>query len=232
MVAIREMTTITHGSDSRPLRNASVPFVLYVVVFHLLWAAWPFFLYPRVRALGDRTLLYAIANLGIRFTVWVLPVLGYLRFVDGVEPLQYLKLTGHVRRGLVVGAVLTGLNLVGMVLRFGLPTPSLARVTWNSVLGTSILVGFIEEIPYRGFMLQKFEERLGFRAATLITSMLFVAVHLPGWIALHMLRADAMLSIFIFGVVMAIARRYAESLWAPIVTHSTNDFLSFVVFGV
>jgi membrane protease YdiL (CAAX protease family) len=24
--------------------------------------------------------------------------------------------------------------------------------------------------------------------------------------------------------------RYSESLWAPIVTHSTNDFLSFVFF--
>jgi len=68
-----------------------------------------------------------------------------------------------------------------------------------------LLIGIIEEIPYRGFMLQKLAERLGFWRANLITSLLFLAIHLPGWIALQ--------------------------LWAPILTHSANDFLSFVVFG-
>jgi membrane protease YdiL (CAAX protease family) len=105
-------------------------------------------------------------------------------------------------------------------------------VTWNSVLGTSFLVGFIEEIPYRGFMLQKFAERVGFWAATLITSALFVAVHLPGWLALHTFRSTTAVTIFVLSVVLSLAFRYAKSLWAPILTHSANDFLSFVIFHV
>jgi hypothetical protein len=60
----------------------------------------------------------------------------------------------------------TALNLAGSVARFGLPHLSMEALTWNSVLGTSFFVGFIEEIPYRGFMLQKFTERLGFGMAT------------------------------------------------------------------
>src|SRR5262249_27967371 len=96
--------------------------------------------------------------------------------------------------------------------------------------GTSFLVGFIEEIPYRGFMLQKFSERSGFWLANVITSLLFLAVHVPGWIALHMLRIDTATSILTFGFVMGIVLRYSGSLWAPIVTHSTNDFFSFVLF--
>ena len=162
--------------------------------------------------------------------MWVAPVFVYLRFVDGVQPLEYLKLTRNVRRGLVIALVLTILNLLGSMLRFGLPHPSMQRVTWNSVLGTSFLVGFIEEIPYRGFMLQKLGERVSFWTANLITSLLFVAVHVPGWLALHILRLDTAITIFVFGAVMAIAFKYSESLWAPIVTHSTNDFLSFVLF--
>ena len=212
-------------------RRASItPFLTYVAGFHALWALWPYFGYPRLAAVGERTLAYAVINLGIRLLVWVAPVFVYLRYVDGVDPLQYLKLTQHVRRGLVVALGLTVLNLLGSILRFGPPHPSMARVTWNSVLGTSFLVGFVEEIPYRGFMLQKLGERLNFWAANLITSLLFLAVHLPGWLALHMLRIDTAVSVFIFGVVMAIVFRYSESLWAPIVTHSTNDFLSFVLF--
>ncbi|MGE5813806.1 MAG: lysostaphin resistance A-like protein, partial [Acidobacteriota bacterium] len=162
--------------------------------------------------------------------VWVAPVILYLRYFDRVEPLEYLKLTGHVHRGLVVGFVLTAINFLLLFARFGTPHPATDRVTWNSVFGTSMLVGFIEEIPYRGFILQKFTERLGFWYANLITSGLFVLIHLPGWIALHTLRADTAASIFIFGMVMAVAFKYSKSLWAPIIAHSTNDCLTFVVF--
>jgi membrane protease YdiL (CAAX protease family) len=63
-----------------------------------------------------------------------------------------------------------------------------------------------------------------------LTSLLFLGVHLPGWSALHMLTVDRQVFVFVFGVVMAIVVRYSGSLWAAIVTHSTNDFMSFVLF--
>ena len=45
-----------------------------------------------------------------------------------------------------------------------------------------------------------------------------------------MLRADTAVTVFVFGFVMALALRYSRSLWAPIITHSANDFLTFVLF--
>ncbi len=226
---ITELSTDA-GPGVQRRRSPTGPFLVYVVLFHSVWAFWPYFGYPRLASVGERTFTYAVLNLSIRLLVWVAPVFAYLRFVDGVQPLEYLKLTRNVRRGLVVALVLTILNLLGSMLRFGLPHPSMQRVTWNSVLGTSFLIGFIEEIPYRGFMLQKLGERVSFWTANLITSLLFLGVHLPGWLALHMLRLDTAVTIFVFGAVMAIVFKYSESLWAPIVTHSTNDFLSFVLF--
>ncbi len=224
-------TAIEQRFETDGRRSSLIPFVAYVAAFHLAWAAWPYFGYPRLTAaLGEKTLAYALANLGIRILVWIVPVFLYLRFVDGVDPLRYLKLTGHVRRGIVVAAVLTLVNFLGSALRFGLPHPTMDRVTWNSVLGTSLLVGFIEEIPYRGFILQKLNERVDFWLANLISSLLFLAIHLPGWTALHMLRADTAVTVFVFGFVMALAFRYSRSLWAPIITHSANDFLTFVLF--
>ena len=225
------MKTAVEPGFQADRRRSAAPFVAYVAVFHVVWAAWPYLVYPRLTAaLGDKTLAYALANLSIRVLVWIVPVFLYLRYVDGVEPLRYLKLTGDVRRGITVAAALTLVNVLGTALRFGLPHPTLERVTWNSVLGTSLLVGFIEEIPYRGFILQKLNERVDFWLANLITSLLFLAIHLPGWTALHMLRADTAVTVFVFGFVMALAFRYARSLWAPILTHSANDFLSFVLF--
>jgi membrane protease YdiL (CAAX protease family) len=220
------------SKQSRAARRTSLaPFLAYVAAFHLVWIAWPYVVYPRLTAaFGDKTLAYALLQLSIRILVWVVPVWFYLRYVDRVEPLGYLKLKDHIGRGLVVAIVLTAVNLVGMLARFGLPHPTMERVTWNSMLGTSFLIGFIEEIPYRGFMLQKFAERFNFLLANLMTSLLFLAIHLPGWIALHTLRADAAAAILVFGIVMATVFKYSDSLWAPIVTHSANDFLSFVVF--
>ena len=159
-----------------------------------------------------------------------LPVWLYLRVVDGDDPVNYLKLRYRVRRGVVIALVLATLNLAGSILRFGIPHPDMQRVTWNSMLGTSFFIGFIEEIPYRGFILQTLAERMNFWVANLITSLLFLWIHVPGWLALHLLRADTMATIFVF--VMGIAFRYADSLWTPIIVHSTNDFLSFVVFKV
>jgi len=222
-------TAVRPGSGA-DTRSALAPFLAYVIAFHLAWIAWPYFIYPRLLGVGERTLAYALLNLGLRLLVWVAPVILYLRQVDGVEPIEYLKLRHHVRRGVVVALALTALNFLGTVVRFGPPHPSLQSVTWNSVLGTSFLVGFIEEVPYRGFMLRKFAERVGFWPANLITSLLFVGIHLPGWIALHMLRPGTAVTIFAFGFVMAIAVKYSNSLWASIIAHSANDFMTFVLF--
>ena len=48
--------------------------------------------------------------------------------------------------------------------------------------------------------------------------------------ALHVLSADMAGTVFIIGAVLAIAFKYSGSLWAPILAHSANDFLSFVLF--
>jgi membrane protease YdiL (CAAX protease family) len=90
----------------------------------------------------------------------------------------------------------------------------------------------IEEIPYRGFMLRKFGERMNFWSSNLITSLLFMAIHLPGWIALHTLNTGAAVSVFVLGAVFAIAVKYSDSLWSSILAHSANDCLSFVIFGL
>src|SRR5262245_55756019 len=219
---------------NNPVRRPGMtPFLTYVAAFHLVWIAWPWLLYPQLTAaLGEKTIAYAVVQLSIRVAVWVVPVWLYLRYVDRVEPVEYLKLRRRVGRGLLYAVGLTAVNLVGMIARFGMPHPDVTRVTWNSILGTSVLVGFIEEIPYRGFMLRKFAERFNFWLANLITSVLFLAIHLPGWMALHTLKIETAVTIFMFGFVMGAVFRWSDSLWTPIVTHSANDFLSYLIFGL
>ena len=211
-----------------------LPFLGYLAFFYFTWTfVWVYGVYPwATRTIGSATLSYALVNIVFRLSIWVLPVWGYLRYVDHVNVLEYLQLKRHWRRGVIVGLALAAIDFLGTIVRIGPPTGSSASVTWNSILGTSILVGVFEEIPFRGFMLQKLQERLDFATSTVISSFLFVGAHVPGWIMLGSLTAHNVLYVFAFGVVMAIILRYSRSLWAPIITHSLNDCLSFVIFHI
>jgi membrane protease YdiL (CAAX protease family) len=186
--------------------------------------------YPRVRTLGEGTLLYALINLAIRGLLWVLPVFVYLRYVDGVRPTQYLKLREHWRRGLLVALAFSALNLLASLAQHGWPHLRAGAITWNSILSTSLLIGFVEEIPFRGLVFQKLNEWFSFPWASLLSSLLFLAIHLPGWLSLHLFKTQTAIFVFVFGVLMTFLLRYSRSLWAPIVSHSLNDFFAAVVF--
>jgi membrane protease YdiL (CAAX protease family) len=113
------------------------------------------------------------------------------------------------------------------------PLLRMARETKAAILAAhhvGKIIGFVEEIPFRGFIFQKFRERLSFWVANLISSLLFSAIHLPGWISLHLLSPETIVFVFFFGMLMVVIFRYSGSLWSTIVSHSLNDFLSAVVF--
>jgi len=206
------------------------PFIAYLLLFNGFWIGWAYVIYPPMQALGTATLAYALANIAARLLLWVIPVFLYLRYIDHVNPVAYLKLNHCWKRGILLGLAFSLLNFFGMLLRFGLPHPSLHYVTWNSVLSTSILIGFFEEIPFRGFVFQKLQEKFPFWIAHLLSSLLFLSIHLPGWMLLHALTWANVISIFVLGGIFAIIFYYSKTLWSSIITHSLNDFLSSVLF--
>ena len=209
-----------------------MPFVIYLIIFHAAWTTWVLIGYPRLQEFGEQTLAYALINLTIRGLVWVLPVFVYLRWVERVRPSTYLKLRKHWLRGLLVGLGFSGLNFLIYLAQHGLPRLGDRGLGWNSILSTSLLIGFVEELPYRGLIFQKLNECWSFPAAALLSSLLFLTIHLPGWLSLHIYRTQIAIFVFVFGLLMAILFRCANSLWAPIVSHSLNDFFSAVLFNL
>ncbi|HEX6650820.1 MAG TPA: CPBP family intramembrane glutamic endopeptidase [Pyrinomonadaceae bacterium] len=99
-------------------------------------------------------------------------------------------------------------------------------------MSTSLLIGFVEEVPYRGFVFQKLCDWMSRKSAIAISSLLFVIIHLPGWLSLHLFTIRLGIFVFVFGVLMAILLLWSKSLWAPVVSHSLNDFFSAVVFHI
>lgn len=204
-------------------------FWIYVLLFMATWTLWVYLLYPRLRWLGEESLSYALGNIAIRLLVWVLPVLLFLRFVDRVDPFEYLQLRRNSLRGLLVALVFSLLNFFLSVSQFGWPQHA-ARLTWNNILSTSLLIGIVEEIPFRGFIFKKLNESYSLVVAAFLSALLFLAIHMPGWISLHLFTVHNAIFVFVFGLLMVLVFRLAKSLWGPIVAHSLNDFMASVIF--
>jgi hypothetical protein len=207
---------------------------LYIVAFLVIWTAYVAFIYPHVADLGETTLAYALVNITAKLTIWVFPVLIYLRLVDRVDPFDYLKLKRRWQRGIIIALLLSAVNFALSCAMYGIPTLNPARITWNNILSGSFAVGFIEEILFRGFIQQKLELFTSFPAANLLTSLIFLAVHLIGWALLGTLAAVPSLTfvaLLATSLILGAALKYSGSLWSSIITHSINDFLAIVLFA-
>ncbi len=79
---------------------------------------------------------------------WIAPTFLYIRFVEGQNPLTYLKLTANILKGLLWGLAGIAFFIVvelSLILRHAPHLPS-GVDTWLDVL---LLVGLLEEIPFR-----------------------------------------------------------------------------------
>jgi membrane protease YdiL (CAAX protease family) len=158
------------------IQGANRPFAVYVGLFVITWAVYVLLFYRHVQAFGEDSLSCAATNIAVRLTVWVLPVFLMLRVVDRSEPLRALGLIDNWKRGAIVGFGLSAFLLAIALLRFGWPHDIGRYVTWNSILSTSFGIGLFEEIPFRGFILQKLQTRMNFWLANGLTSLVFVSL--------------------------------------------------------
>ena len=158
-----------------------------------------------------------------RFLFWIVPTLLYLFYVNGGNPWTYLKLTTNLGKGLLwaLGGALW--FTVALSYRHVLQgSPINLHLGFGAWLDMVVLVGLVEEIPFRGFVFQKLHEFLGFWPASLLSSLLFVCLHLPTspYTALY---------IFVFAWILCVVLKRSGSLWGCILIHSLNDLLSLIV---
>ena len=169
-----------------------------------------------------------------KLLIWTLPVFAYLRY-ENVDIITYLKLRRVTKEG-VKWAVLISLAFIAYQLIGKIVISQ--ELKFNVFFDTDkwikgvILVGFTEEILFRGFFLQKIAAYTKFGVANSITSVLFLLIHFPGWIALDTLPAGNFLKIalFVFIVAFSLVEGYVfkktGSLWVCIAIHSINNFMS------
>jgi uncharacterized protein len=122
---------------------------------------------------------------------------------------------------LVIAALFVALFLTGAVTASGLAL---------AVIATTILVGFSEELMFRGIVLKGALPELGMGRAILLSSVLFALLHAVNVLALLPLPNMLMQLVltFIFGLVIACAALRVNSLVPVIVFHTLWDMVQFL----
>ncbi len=112
-------------------------------------------------------------------------------------------------------------------------------VSISQTLSKFIMVGFVEEIVYRGFGMNAFSTLMSERKANLLSSIYFVVLHFPSyfihWYLSGTFEVGAMLaqavSVLLMGLVFGYLFRKSKSILPPMIIHFWSDFASILFIG-
>jgi membrane protease YdiL (CAAX protease family) len=208
-------------------------FVLYVVIFLTFDTMWYGWIEPNIRVIKNNEILFELLWILGKTLLWIVPVFLYLKYIDSAQPFSYLKLKNNQFRGVCWGLIF-GFSLMGLRL---LQDFYFGNKSFNLNIGTyywigGMLVGFFEEIPFRGFILQKIEGWTNFWKANLMTTFLFTIYHFPKWIFQGGFSPVNIGFVFCYGLVWSFVFKKTNSLWSVIIFHSINNLISSMGIGV
>ena len=216
-------------SGSKDLRIA-LGFALYL---HAAWLmAWLFeqLLEKQFEVLptsGSRSAYWFVAKI----LLWVLPSLFVIR--RSSQPLREVMGFDRVRAILVwgggIGLALGSTAFITKTVNHQPFIPS--EIGWpffNAVFVAPI----VEELAFRGVILGFLVNRYRFLAANVLSSVLFLTIHMVGWYFQGRLMANLLmpvggaLSIFFIGLILGFVAHKSRSVAASTLTHLLNNLAS------
>ncbi len=223
-----ESGTGTSGLDRR--------FVCFVVGFFAAWSLRAGILLRVDDAIAVLWLRQCWSQ-GLRLALWIVPVVVYLRYVERAPVLASLGLDTWprgtaLRKGIGLMVVFLAATVAGGIGIQGLhagPWSKIAGIAWPSVFLWNAYVSLAEEMVFRGFIFRKLRMIWTLPRAGAISSMLFVLIHVPGWLYLQGFHTGLFTlgaSIFVIGCVLALLFEWTQSLWPPILLHLLNNVVS------
>ena len=212
------------------------PLLAFILVFFAVWAVRAtalFFIDERIHSQA----LASVYSNAVKFLLWVVPAVVYLREVDRRPALRTLKLTTPInRRGLAYAAALSALYFAATVVfetRAGGKNlnamVAAGFIEWLTAFAFIFFSPISEEILFRGFMLQQFADRMKFWAANLITAVLFTLIHWPFWVwrnGFHLPIIQNSAGILLLAILLGYVVKLTDSLWPAIVVHIANNLLA------
>jgi len=247
---IRFVDRLSERSRTLVEKLYPIPVMVFGLMAPILAAfcATPLFI-PQIIASGGATptelTLLPDANLNmaillvVSFAPIYLLVWGWLFFFERrhlwTAGMEGPGAIGKYVRGIVIGLVMFSLS-VGIFATFGFATVeagSSQQQGWAAIGGVIVvLIGWVvqgagEEVLTRGFLLPIISRRYGALAGILLSSGVFMALHLLN----PNLSPIALLNLFLFGVFASLYALYEGGLWGVFAIHSLWNWAQGNVYG-
>jgi membrane protease YdiL (CAAX protease family) len=216
-------------------QRVAIEITAFVLCFFAVWSVRATVLYSIDESIASDTLRVVYSNL-VKFLFWVAPAILFVRWVRRTSPYAYLGLSVlPSKKQWQICLGITGLFLsiiIAVALLVEGKSLSFARIAPIFTL-SGILFHFfspwMEEVLFRGLLLKEFQEFMPKALANLVTSLLFVGVHLPYWLTHEGFTATVLtnsIGIFIFSLVAGWLYLKSNSLWPPTLAHILNNFVA------
>lgn len=102
-----------------------------------------------------------------------------------------------------------------------------------------IMVGFVEEVAFRGWGYNSLSNIMSHKKATIITTLLFVVLHFPAYF-IKLLRFGTFdfigiigqsISALVWGIVCCRLLKIGKNIWNPIIAHTIYDLMYVLLVG-
>ena len=216
-------------------RRAALDLSLFLAAFFILWTIRATWFYTVDESIASPTSRAAYADL-LKLVLWVLPASAFAYWLRSTPPVKYLGLSvvPSLRDWLSCLAVtvifLLAVTLFAVTIgRKSFSGASLSSLPTTLALLQLVISPLFEEILFRGLVMKELMTLLPAYLANVMTSLLFMGVHLPYWLSHGGLTQTVManaVGVFLFSVVACWLFAKTASIWPPTLTHIANNLLS------
>lgn len=226
---MKNLFSIELHSKTKTLLNLTI----FIILIFTFWTIYILFLDFYLKS--TNLFYYQLFHLGLdKLLLMTLPTYFYLAYVEKIKPLIFLKLNRTTKAGLkyvilsVIFLTMISLNNQYQLLNYINFNPFLSISIWIDAI---ILAAFMDEIIFRGIILQKLTSLTTFKQANILSTLLFVFIHFPKWFSVgyfsHFNLIGSINFIFWFGLLMGYVLKKSDSLWPCIWIHLANNFISY-----
>lgn len=217
--------SIVRFDNIKETKNHDIYFYIFIILFFTVWTLMELVIYP---IYSENRVLKNITKL----IIWIMPTFLYITYIIKENIFTNLKLVGNYKKALK-WTVIMGLTLTCYISLNIYITKGVLKFNYNGTINEFIahvvIAGVVEEIVFRGFILQRMMKKFSFRISNLISSMLFVVVHFPKWFKSGDFNSIAILNqfcgVFILGLIFGWTYKKSNCLLTCMIIHALNNFL-------
>jgi len=201
------------------VKRSGSDLLMFVACFFIVWTIW-------VIVAWKMELVPEPVRPWFRTAIWTLAAALWVRWQKPRTPFSWLGLKPiNATIAIVAAAAFFGI-LAWNVVRVVATGSSLGQI--NQIGGLALISGlvgvFVEELLFRGAMQTSLSEIARPWFAILIAAVLFLLIHVPGWVLLKLpIDAQIVGSVFAIGVICGVLRHLTQSIWPPIAAHWANN---------